>query len=120
MKTLLGRCSDACREATGAQSGYVALLSKDGAENEVVFLESGGLPCDVDLALPMPIRGLRSEAHRLSETVYDNDFHHSEWQQFLPEGHVALEKRLVRAIANRRHGRWPAGFGQQAPGVFRQ
>ena len=39
---------DYCREVTGATSGYVALLNEDGSENEVLFLEAGGLPCTVD------------------------------------------------------------------------
>ena len=68
------RVFDPCREATGAASGYVALLSEDGQENEVVFLDGGGLPCDVDPNLPMPIRGLRAEAYRTGAPVYENDF----------------------------------------------
>ena len=49
-----------------------------GEENEVLFLEFGGLPCDVDPELPMPIRGLRAEAYRLKKAVYHNDFMNSE------------------------------------------
>lgn len=47
---------DVCCELTGAKSGYVALLNESGQENEVLFLESGGLKCTVDPELPMPIR----------------------------------------------------------------
>ena len=54
---------DHCKDLIGATSGYVALLSDTGEENEVLFLEAGGLPCDVDPELPMPIRGLRAEAY---------------------------------------------------------
>ncbi|MBF0100444.1 MAG: hypothetical protein HQK77_06000 [Desulfobacterales bacterium] len=50
---------DRCRDMTCAASGYVALLNEKGEENEVLFLEAGGLPCTVDPELPMPIRGLR-------------------------------------------------------------
>src|SRR4030067_3765902 len=49
---------DACKELIGATAGYVALLSKDGAENEVLFLDSGGLPCIVDPSLPLPLPGV--------------------------------------------------------------
>lgn len=63
---------DACREMTGATSGYVALLDKQGRENEVLFLEAGGLPCTVDPELPMPIRGLRSVAYHENRVVFDN------------------------------------------------
>src|SRR5208283_537469 len=38
-----------CKQLLGATAGYVALLSSDGAENEVLFLDSGGRPCTVDL-----------------------------------------------------------------------
>jgi GAF domain-containing protein len=81
---------DCCCEMTGAQSGYVALLSDDGYENEVLFLESGGLPCSVDPSLPMPIRGLRATAYETSRAVYENDFMGSPWLDFLPDGHVAM------------------------------
>lgn len=83
-----------CKGITGAQSGYVALLSDDGSENEVLFLDSGGLPCTVDPNLPMPIRGLREIAYRENRTVYENDFEESEWQNFMPKGHVTLRNVL--------------------------
>ena len=51
---------DHCKDLRRATSGYVTLLSETGEENEVLFLEAGGLPCDVDPELPMPIRGLRA------------------------------------------------------------
>jgi PAS domain S-box-containing protein len=81
---------DSCREITGAVSGYVALLSATGEENEVLFLEDGGLPCTVDPSLPMPIRGLRGEAYHQGQVLYENDFPHSPWQALMPTGHVAL------------------------------
>jgi PAS domain S-box-containing protein len=80
-----------CKDLVGATAGYVALLSEDGKENQVVFLESGGLPCAVDPALPMPIRGLRGVAYEEGKAVYDNDFHNSKWMEFMPGGHVKLE-----------------------------
>ncbi|MFO7761761.1 MAG: GAF domain-containing protein [Desulfobia sp.] len=89
---------DYCRETSGATSGYVALLTEDGSENEVLFLESGGLPCSVDPELPMPIRGLRGEAYRDSRVVYHNDFMSSEWTGFLPEGHVKLRNVLFAPL----------------------
>jgi len=76
----------------------VALLSKDGAENEVLFLDPGGLPCTVDQSLPMPIRGLRGEAYRTGKTVYDNDFSKSDWMRFMPEGHVTLDNVMFAPL----------------------
>ena len=81
---------DHCKDLIGATSGYVALLSDDGMENEVLFLEAGGFPCSVSPELPMPIRGLRADAYRTNQAVYHNDFMNSEWLEFMPKGHVVL------------------------------
>ena len=70
-----------CKRLTGAQSGYVALLSENGEENEVLFLDAGGMPCDVDPSLPMPIRGLREIAYNTKEVSYDNAFAESPWMK---------------------------------------
>ena len=80
---------EACK-MTGATSGYVALLSDTGEENEVLFLEAGGKACTVDPSLPMPIRGLRAESYYSGKAVYENDFMKSKWVNFMPKGHVIL------------------------------
>lgn len=89
---------DRCCEMTGAVSGYVALLSEDGHENEVLFLEAGGMPCSVDPALPMPIRGLRSVAYETHKAVYHNDFMNSKWGKYMPEGHVVLKNVMFAPL----------------------
>ena len=85
---------DSCKELIGATSGYVALLSEDGQENKVLFLDAGNLDCEVDPALPMPIRGLRAVAYGANQTVYDNNFSQSDYAAFLPKGHVGLDNVL--------------------------
>jgi transcriptional regulator with GAF, ATPase, and Fis domain len=89
---------DYCRELTGAVSGYVALLSDDSKENEVLFLEAGGMPCTVDPELPMPIRGLRATVYETHESAYDNDFMHSTWAAYLPKGHVGLRNVMFAPL----------------------
>jgi len=89
---------DSCKNLIGATAGYVALLSADGAENEVLFLDSGGLPCTVDPLLPMPIRGLREIAYRTGKVVYDNNFAKSKWMRFMPKGHVSLDNVLFAPL----------------------
>jgi len=89
-----------CKAMTGAPAGYIALLSPDGSENEVLFLDAGGLPCTVDPDLPMPIRGLREEAYRTGAVVFDNDFAASRHVAFLPPGHVDLENVLFAPLVN--------------------
>ena len=89
---------DAAKELIGAPAGYVALLSDDGRENEVLFLDAGGLPCTVDPSLPMPIRGLRAEAYNSGKVVVENDFNKSEWKKYMPDGHVQLESVLFAPL----------------------
>ncbi|MDO8735499.1 MAG: SpoIIE family protein phosphatase [Thermoleophilia bacterium] len=89
---------DSCKNLIGATSGYIALLSDDGSENEVLFLDAGGLPCTVDESLPMPVRGLRGEVYRTGKPAYDNDFMNSEWIKFMPDGHVRLENVLFAPL----------------------
>ncbi|SLM28173.1 putative PAS/PAC sensor protein [Desulfamplus magnetovallimortis] len=89
---------DICSGLIGSTSGYVALLAEDGSENEVLFLEAGGLPCDVDPELPMPIRGLREVAYRENRSVYDNNFMESRWVEYMPVGHVRLENVMFAPL----------------------
>jgi len=71
-KTMARAIFDACTGLLGGTFGYVALLSDDGSENEVLFLEAVGRPCTVDPELPMPIRGLRGEVYRTGRAAYEN------------------------------------------------
>ena len=87
-----------CKELTNATAGYVALLSEDGKENEVLFLEAGNRKCSVDPELPMPIRGLRAVAYEKGEVVYDNNFMQSKWMDFMPSGHVDLDNVLFAPL----------------------
>jgi len=89
---------DACSRVIGARAGYVALLSEDGQENELLFLEDGGMPCDVNPELPMPIRGLRAEAYHTGKAVYDNDFMNSKWVNYMPKGHMDLANVLFAPL----------------------
>ncbi|RJQ52083.1 MAG: PAS domain S-box protein [Actinobacteria bacterium] len=89
---------DVAKRLIGAQAGYIALLNKTGEENEVVFLDAGGLECVVDPFLPMPIRGFRREAYESGRPLFNNRFAETEWIRFMPEGHVALENVLFAPL----------------------
>jgi len=89
---------DSVSSLIGSSAGYVALLADDGRENELVFLESGGRPCYVDPALPMPIRGLRAQSYSLNAVVFENDFMNSQWMDFMPPGHVQLDNVLFAPL----------------------
>jgi PAS domain S-box-containing protein len=106
-----------CRELLGAQAGYVAVLTPDGENNKVLFLEPGGLSCTVDPSLAMPVRGFRAEAYHRGRVVYENDFANSPWTGLLPPGHVRLENVLFaplvidgRTIGLLGLGNKPGGF----------
>ncbi len=108
---------DSCKELLGASAGYVALLSRDKEKNEVLFLDSGGLPCKVDPSLPMPIRGLRAGAYSTGKVVYCNDFPNSEWARLMPEGHVALKNVLFAPLKIENETVGIIGLANK-PGVF--
>ncbi len=97
-QTTARKVFDICSETIGSASGYVALLSENGEENEVLFLEAGGMPCSVDPELPMPIRGLREIAYRTNSTVYDNDFMNSKWIKYMPKGHARLNNVMFAPL----------------------
>ena len=118
------RIFEAAKSATGATAGYVALISRNELENDVLFVDSGGVACTVDPNLAMPIRGLRETAYRTKATVYENAFDKSRWVQFLPKGHMTLENVLfapltvdgkaagVMGLANK-----PGGFDENDVGL---
>lgn len=99
----------ACKRFIGIKAGYVALMSDDGKENNLLFLDDGGLPCSVNSYLPMPIRGLRAEAYRTGQVVYDNNFMESKWMKFMPKGHVVLPNVLFAPLII--HGKTVGVFG---------
>jgi PAS domain S-box-containing protein len=89
---------NSCKNLIGATAGYVALLTPDGTENDLLHLDTGGLSCTVNPSLPMPIRGFRETAYRSCKTVFDNRFSKSQWVDFLPDGHVLLENVLFAPL----------------------
>lgn len=108
---------DCAREIIGASGGYISLANETGDQNDVVFLEAGGLPCTVDPDAPMPIRGLRADAYQEGRVIYDNDFSHSPYKAFLPEGHVALENVLFAPLSFQDRTVGLMGLGNK-PGGF--
>ena len=89
---------DACTELIGAPAGYVALLTPDGKENQVVFLNTGEYICTVDPELSMPIRGMRGEVVKSKKPLYNNNFPETDWLRFMPKGHGYLENVLFTPL----------------------
>ncbi len=107
---------DSCKGLVGASSGYIALLTADGQENDVLFLDAGNIRCTVDPNLPMPIRGLRAEAYRNCRTVYHNDFSASDYADFLPPGHVGLDNVLFAPLVVKGEAVGLLGLGNKPGG----
>ncbi|MCG2722017.1 MAG: PAS domain S-box protein, partial [Thermodesulfovibrionales bacterium] len=84
-----------CKKLTKAKAGYIALVSEDGKQNEVAYLDSGEMPCNVDPNHPMPIRGLRGVVHKSGKASCENDFPRTEYIQYIPEGHAELKNVLM-------------------------
>ena len=108
---------DSAKDLIGATAGYVALLSEDGMENEVLFLDDGGLSCTVDPNLPMPIRGLREKAYRTCKAVFENSFSNSKCMEFIPNGHVTLDNVLFAPLKIEGKARGLIGLANK-PGGF--
>lgn len=89
---------DICKNLIGSTGGYVALLSSDETLNEALFLDSGRIECTVDPSLAMPVRGLRAEAYHNRKAYYENDFPHSEWVKFMPQGHAPFDNVLFAPL----------------------
>ncbi|MDY6950754.1 MAG: PAS domain S-box protein [Thermodesulfobacteriota bacterium] len=97
---------DASKKLIGATTGYVSLSDPYGSENKALFVDVGGLPCDVDPDLTMPIRGLLAQAYHLRKPIYDNDFSYSPWMKEVPQGHIRLDNVLFAplVIDEKAHG----------------
>lgn len=85
---------ESCKTLIGATAGYVALSTADGREDRVLFSESVGIGDAADLALCMPVRRLRGEAHRTSKTVYQNEVSKEE----RPAGRTTVGNVLVAPL----------------------
>ena len=65
----------------------------------------------------MPIRGLREIAYRTRKPVFDNDFHCSKWQKFMPNGHVKLKNVLFAPLIVNKVAKGLLGLANK-PGDF--
>lgn len=82
------------KDLIGATTGYVALLTNDGKQNEVLFTNSDNLEHIVASKPPMPIRKLRELAYKTGTAIYENQFISGDFVKLLPKDHVKLENVL--------------------------
>ena len=121
-----------CKQQLGARSGFIALLSRDDARNEVLLTESVDGTDILAGDLSMPMRGFFAEIYRTGKAVFDNDLQNCAWIQSLPKGHMILDNVIFApmpvhgkvvgliGLANKRGGfavddmRIATGFGEIA------
>ena len=89
------RIIDFYKKNIGVTAGYVGLLSGNGNENRIVFLDSGSKTRKFEPYLSMPVEGIGKEAYCLKEPVFHNDFMNSRWMKFLPNPHIPLKNVMV-------------------------
>ncbi len=108
-----------CKQQLGATAGYVALLSADGSQNEVLLMESDGGTCILPGVLSLPMQGLHAEAYRTGKAVFDNDFKNSAWMQYLPKGHMEFDNVIFAPIPVHGKGVGLIGLANK-PGGFNE
>lgn len=86
----------ACKKATGAAAGYIALTNGAGTENEVVYLDAGERTRSVEDMFPMPVCKLRATAMTYGRVVFENDFPHS---PYAVEGHRQIQNVLFAPLS---------------------
>lgn len=87
-----------CKEIIGADSGYIAVLTKDKVENQVVYMDSSNRESTIDPESPVLIHGLREICINLKHAVFDNEYENSEWKMLIPGGHIKLDNVLFAPI----------------------
>ncbi len=89
---------NSCMTLIGAEAGYIGILTPDKKQNQIIFSNPGKLQCEVDLDLPVPIRGIHGEVIKSKKTLYQNNFSNSDWINFLPEGHIPVNNVLFAPL----------------------
>lgn len=90
---------DASKRATGATTGYIALLSKDQNEPKLLYLDSSDRRNrGINLDSNMRMCGLTEVAYREKRCVHNNDFPNSPWARLVPDGHIRLESVLFAPL----------------------
>jgi PAS domain S-box-containing protein len=89
---------DSCTHLTGATAGYVALLSADGTEDDILFWDAGGAADTATPTLALPVRGLHEQVYRTSKALYENDLSGSEWTELSLEVQGVVDNVLFAPL----------------------
>ncbi|MDM8548833.1 response regulator [Desulfobacterales bacterium HSG2] len=97
-KCVARKILDICSESVGFTAGYVALVSENGIQKEVLFSESGERDRTVYPHLHTHSCGLEKEVCKSGKPVCENDFPGSQWAANLPESHAPLNNVMVMPL----------------------
>ena len=100
----------------GATAGFFALITDNGAQSQLVFLDDGDGTGSIDPALPMPIQDLLPQIRCTGRAVYANDLAASEWVQALPDGHACIGNILLAPLTIERKVAGLLGLANKAGG----
>ncbi len=89
---------ESCRRYTGATAGYVALLSANGLNSEIIYLYPEEVPGTASASSLVQVRGLLAEAFASGRVMYENFPEGAENSGYLPVGHTALENVLISPL----------------------
>ncbi len=88
-----------CKQLTGAQIGYISLLSPGKNQNETVFLACGDSTCSIESALPMHIlQSFFESVLKEGKVVFENKFDTKKWKELLKDGHIKIRNLLCAPI----------------------
>ncbi len=84
-----------CKNLIGNKAGFVSALKEDGSNNEILSVDTGGQTCNLPLGIPVPVRGIRSDAYNRRAVICENNLGSSANICKLPEGHISLDNILI-------------------------
>jgi len=129
---------EACKNLLGATAGIAVLKTTEEDEAEVVLLDLGFHPSEVDATRPISLTRVSRRIFGTGEAFFINDFGGSELAAGLPEGHMPLsnvlfapmsaEGRVVGFLGfankpgdfNENDAQMAASFGEQAAIAFQR
>jgi two-component system sensor histidine kinase/response regulator len=98
LKDAIPSILNSCKRLLGATQGYVTLMVKSASKEDVLFLDSEGVPHHSDRSSPAFIRLLCERAHASCKANYQNRPSVDEWAQLIPDPLTPRENLLFAPL----------------------
>ena len=82
-----------CRKITGASLGFIALISENRKQYEVIYIDPEGFEHSNLHEEKILISGLSQKAYKTNKSSYDNNFSSKDFNLFLPQGFLRRCRR---------------------------